>query len=60
MKMSNHKKGPWQEKWDALFWRFMHTNRNFFLRNPRLSMLVRSFDKMPLTKQQAILNVDLL
>jgi deoxyribodipyrimidine photolyase-related protein len=60
MKMSNHKKGPWQEQWDALFWRFLHTNRNFFLKNPRLSMLVRSFDKMPVEKQQAILNVQLL
>jgi deoxyribodipyrimidine photolyase-related protein len=60
MKMSNHSKGPWQERWDALFWRFMHTNRNFFSRNPRLSMLVRSFDKMPKEKQSAILQVELL
>lgn len=60
MKMSNHQKGPWQERWDALFWRFMHTNRNFFLRNPRLSMLVRSFDKMPAEKRTAILSVELL
>ncbi|MFN5619869.1 MAG: cryptochrome/photolyase family protein [Flavobacteriales bacterium] len=60
MKMSNHAKGPWQEQWDALFWRFMHTNRNFFLKNPRLSMLVRSFDKMPAEKRSAILNVELL
>ena len=46
MKMSNYKKGPWQQTWDGLFWRFMHVNRDFFLKNPRLGMLVRTYDKM--------------
>jgi len=46
LKMSNYKKGPWQQTWDGLFWRFMHNNRDFFLKNPRLGMLVRTFDKM--------------
>jgi deoxyribodipyrimidine photolyase-related protein len=53
MKMSDYKKGEWQEVWDGLFWRFMHTHRNFFLQNPRLGMLIRSFDKMPESKQKA-------
>lgn len=52
MKMSDYKKGKWQEVWDGLFWRFMHTHRSFFLQNPRLGMLVKSFDKMPLSKQK--------
>ena len=52
MKMSNYKKGEWQAVWDGLFWRFMHTHRDFFLSNPRLGMLVRMFDKMPMEKQQ--------
>lgn len=52
MKMSNYKKGDWQEPWDGLFWRFMHVNRDFFLKNPRLGMLVRTFDKMDETKQK--------
>ena len=47
MKMSNYEKGEWQSVWDGLFWRFMHTHREFFLSNPRLGMLVRMFDKMP-------------
>lgn len=55
MKMSDFGKGPWQETWDALFWRFMHVHRDFFMKNPRLSMLVRSFDKMPATKQNMLL-----
>lgn len=56
MKMSDYKKGNWQAVWDGLFWRFMHTHRNFFLQNPRLGMLVKTFDKMPHTKQQEHLN----
>lgn len=53
MKMSDYKKGDWQNVWDGLFWRFMHTHRSFFLQNPRLGMLVKTFDKMPEIKQQA-------
>jgi deoxyribodipyrimidine photolyase-related protein len=52
MKMSDYKKGDWQPIWDGLFWRFMHVHRDFFLSNPRLGMLVRTFDKMSLEKQQ--------
>lgn len=52
MKMSDYKKGEWQNVWDGLFWRFMHTHRTFFLQNPRLGMLVRTFDKMPKEKQK--------
>ncbi len=46
MKMSDFPKGDWQKIWDALFWRFMDTHRDFFLKNPRLGMLVKTFDKM--------------
>jgi deoxyribodipyrimidine photolyase-related protein len=52
IKMSNYKKGDWQATWDGLFWRFMNTHRAFFLSNPRLGMLVRTYDKMPQEKQQ--------
>ncbi|MEJ7767184.1 MAG: cryptochrome/photolyase family protein [Chitinophagaceae bacterium] len=51
MKMSDYKKGPWQEIWDGLFWRFMHVNRDFFIKNPRLGMLLKTFDKMPQAKR---------
>ena len=46
MKMSDYPKANWQPIWDALFWRFMDVNRLFFLRNPRLSLLIKTFDKM--------------
>tara|TARA_B110000046_G_scaffold89098_1_gene97232 strand:+ start:495 stop:1985 length:1491 start_codon:yes stop_codon:yes gene_type:complete len=53
LKMSNYPKGDWQATWDGLFWRFMNEHRSFFLKNPRLSMLVRSFDKMDQNKQMS-------
>lgn len=53
MKMSDYEKGDWQPIWDGLFWRFMHVHRDFFLKNPRLGMLVKTFDKMPKEKQQS-------
>lgn len=52
MKMSDYEKGSWQQIWDGLFWRFMHVHRDFFLSNPRLGMLVKTFDKMKTEKQQ--------
>jgi deoxyribodipyrimidine photolyase-related protein len=51
-KMGDWKKGEWQHIWDALFWRFMHVHRDFFLKNPRLSMLVHAFDKMAAAKRK--------
>lgn len=52
MKMSDYEKGEWQSVWDGLFWRFMHVHRSFFLKNPRLGMLVNMFDKMAKEKQE--------
>lgn len=52
MKMSDYEKGDWQSIWDGLFWRCMNTHRAFFLTNPRLGMLVKTFDKMPKSKQE--------
>jgi deoxyribodipyrimidine photolyase-related protein len=51
LKMSDYEKGEWTSIWDGLFWRFMHVHRSFFLKNPRLGMLVKTFDKMPEEKQ---------
>ena len=52
MKMSNYKKGDWQKTWDGLFWTFMDKHRDFFLSNPRLGMLIRTFDKMNQDKKE--------
>lgn len=53
MKMGDWPKGDWQKVWDGLFWRFMHVHRTFFMQNPRLGMLVKTFDKMSAEKQEA-------
>lgn len=45
-KMSNYGKGPWTYIWDGLFWRFISVNQEFFLKNPRMSMMVHSFNRM--------------
>jgi deoxyribodipyrimidine photolyase-related protein len=57
MKMGDWKKGAWQEIWDGLFWRFMHVHRNLFLQNPRLGMLIKTFDKMPADKRDKHLSI---
>jgi deoxyribodipyrimidine photolyase-related protein len=46
LKMSDYKKGEWCAIWDALFWHFMNKQRQFFLQNPRLGMLIGTYDKM--------------
>ncbi len=55
LKMSNYKKGDWCETWDALFWNFMNNQRDFFSKNPRMRMLISSFDKMESNKKENLL-----
>ena len=56
MKMSNYPKGDWQDIWDALFWRFLYMQKEFFSKNPRMNMLVKSFEKWPQQKKEDYLN----
>jgi len=56
MKMMDFKKGEWCNTMDGLYWRFINRNRNFFLKNPRLSMMVRIFDKMKADRKKLILS----
>jgi deoxyribodipyrimidine photolyase-related protein len=51
IKMGDFTKGSWQTTWDGLFWRFMHLQRAFFSRNPRLGMLLATLDKMDAGKR---------
>ena len=46
-KMSNYTKGDWEKIWDGLFWRFINKHQDFFLSNPRTSMLVNTLKRMP-------------
>ena len=51
LKMSNYKKGDWCVIWDSLFWNFIKNQKEFFIRNPRMRMLVNSYDKMDTNKK---------
>ena len=54
MKMSDYPKGDWQPIWDALFWRFMDVHRMFFIKNPRLGLLIKTFDKMTVERKNEL------
>ena len=56
-KMSDYNKNDWDKVWDGLFWRFMDKQRDFFIKNPRLRMLINTFDKMdPIKKENHLIN----
>ncbi|NDF97964.1 MAG: cryptochrome/photolyase family protein [Chitinophagia bacterium] len=49
--LPNNETVSWTAVWDGLFWRFMHTHRDFFSKNPRLGMLLKTWDKMDQAKK---------
>ena len=55
LKMMDFKKGEWCNTMDGLYWNFINKNRGFFQKNPRLSMMVRIFDKMKSDRKKIIL-----
>ena len=55
LKMMDFKKGEWCNTMDGLYWNFINKNRKFFLKNPRLSMMVRIFDKIKPDRKRMIL-----
>ena len=57
MKMSDYKKGDWQKIWDGLYWRFIYKNQSFFQSNPRLSMMVRTLNKMNKQKLESHIKI---
>ncbi|MEP6683307.1 MAG: cryptochrome/photolyase family protein [Parafilimonas sp.] len=48
---TNNNETSWQEIWDGLFWRFLHVHRDYFKQNPRIGMLLKTFDKMQKSKR---------
>jgi deoxyribodipyrimidine photolyase-related protein len=57
LKMSDYKKGPWCEIWDALYWRFIYVNKEEFAKNRRMSMMVNLVNKMDQTKLNTHLQI---
>jgi len=46
LKMSDYSKGDWCEVWDALYWRFIDRERDFFSSNPRMRVMVGQLNRM--------------
>ena len=46
LKMMHFKKGPWCDVMDGLYWKFIDRHKKFFLKNPRLTLMVRVSEKM--------------
>ena len=58
LKMSNYSKsGEWPDMVNGLYWRFIYVNRETFIKNPRMSMMVRTLDKMDETKKEKIMKL---
>lgn len=55
-KMGNYPKGEWCDEVDGLYWDFVDRHRAFLLKNPRTSMMVRTFDKMNNERKNTIQN----
>lgn len=55
LKMSNYQKGEWTGIVDGLYWRFINKKREIIASNPRMRMMVSSFDKMNEMKKRQIL-----
>lgn len=53
-KMSKEKSGDWCDGLDGLYWGFVEKHRDFFSKNPRLSMMVKSLDRMDESRKKKI------
>tara|TARA_B100000767_G_C19728387_1_gene520501 strand:- start:214 stop:1707 length:1494 start_codon:yes stop_codon:yes gene_type:complete len=54
LKMSNYKKGEWCEILDGLYWSFISDNESFFKKNPRLSIMCSSLNRMDPKRKEII------
>lgn len=45
-KMGGYPKGDWCDGVDGLYWQFIKKHENFFLKNPRLSMMAKTAQKI--------------
>lgn len=55
-KMGKYAAAPWQDEVDGLYWRFIDRHSDFFTSNPRLSMMVKTLQKMPAERKQRLFN----
>lgn len=55
LKMGDFQKGPWCDIADGLFWGFIQKHESFFIKNPRLGMMVRTLKKMEPSRLEHLL-----
>lgn len=53
-KMGGYKSGEWQDGVDGLYWGFIEKHKSFFSKNPRLSMMTKTVEKMDPERKQKI------
>lgn len=57
-KMSNYKKGPWCEVWDALFYRFLHSKKQSFKGSATVYLRnLKYFENKTKTEQSKVITV---
>ena len=54
LKMSNFKKGPWTEIWDALYWNFISNYADHLRKNMRMRFMVNMYEKFKPEKKEKI------
>ena len=52
--MSNYKKGDWCNEVDGLYWGFINNNRDFFAKNPRMSLSIRQYERIKPDRRELI------
>ena len=57
IKMSNYKKGEWSDIVDGLYWNFIHNNQELLSRNPRMGMVMMSYNKLKKDRKDYLLNI---
>ncbi|MGC9341347.1 MAG: cryptochrome/photolyase family protein [Bacteroidales bacterium] len=55
LKMSDYKKDDWCDTLDGLYWRFIDKKRDILLKNARMSIMIKSFDKMNEERKKKII-----
>jgi deoxyribodipyrimidine photolyase-related protein len=53
-KMSDHAPGDWCSVVDGLFWRFVLQHRDCLVKNPRMSMLVSTANRLPVKRKRLL------
>lgn len=54
LKMSHYKKGEWCNIWDGLYWKFIDTHKELFVKNLRMSMMVKLLEKMDSSRRKKL------